>query len=105
MSEAKDFREVQLKTQYKISVLVSLIKHLHFMRLELVTPCKHAFRITRAIPVACQLDVRTTQVAVRIRVVACRVGDVNIVSAECRTISAVPIYGVVGVFNVKREWF
>ena len=41
------------------------------MRLEIVTSGEHASRVTRAIPVACQLDVRMTQVAVRIRVGAC----------------------------------
>jgi len=46
------------------------------------------------------------QVAVGIRVGACRVCDVNVVSAtECGTIAAVSIYGVVGIFNVKLEWF
>lgn len=75
------------------------------MRLEFITSCKHASCITRAIPVARQLDVRFAQVAVRIRVGACRIGDVNIVSAaECWTVAAISIYGVVGVFNVKLEW-
>ena len=76
------------------------------MRLEIITPCEHASRVTRAISVPCQLDVRMTQVAVRIRVGACRVGDVNVVSAsECWTIAVVSIYGIVGSFNVKLEWF
>ena len=103
-----DFREVQSQEKLieVISVLVSLIKHLHFVRLEIVTTCEHASRITRAIPVARQLDVRMAQVAVRIRVGACRIGDVNVVSAtECWTIAAVPIYGVVRVFNMKLEGF
>ena len=76
------------------------------MRLEIITSCEHAFRITRAIPIACQLDVRVSQVAVRIRVGAGRIGDVNIVSAtECWTVAALSIYGVFGTFNVKLEWF
>ena len=76
------------------------------MGLEITTSCKHASRVTRAISVASQLDIRMTQVAVRIRVGACRVGDVNVVSAtECWTITAVSIYGVVGSFYVKLEWF
>ena len=79
-----------------ISVLVSLIKYFHFMRLEIITSCEHASRVTRAISVARQLDIRMTQVAVRICVVACRISDVNIVSAtECWTVAAVSIYGVV----------
>lgn len=66
------------------------------MRLEIITSCKHASCITRLIPVACQLNIRPTQVAVRIRIVACRIGDVNIVAATERwTIPAVSIYGVV----------
>ena len=78
-----------------MSVLVSLIKHFNFMRLKIVTPCEHTFCITRTIFVACRLDVRITQVAVRIRVGACRIGDANVVSAtECWTIAAVPIYGL-----------
>ena len=76
------------------------------MRLEIITSCKHASRITRLVLVARQLDVRMAQVAVGIRVRACRVCDVNVVSAtECGTIAAVSIYGVVGIFNVKLEWF
>lgn len=88
-----------------ISVLVSLIKYFHIMRLEIITSCEHASRVTRAISVARQLDVRMTQVAVRICVGACRVGDVNVVSAKCWTIAVVSIYGIVGSFYVKLEWF
>lgn len=89
-----------------ISVLVSLIKYFHIMRLEIITSCEHASRVTRAISVARQLDVRMTQVAVRICVGACRVGDVNVVSAtKCWTIAVVSIYGIVRSFYVKLEWF
>jgi len=88
------------------SVLVGLIKHFYFMRLEIITSCEHACRFTGPIPVARQLDVRMAQVAVGIRVGACRIGDVNIVSAaECWTIAAVSIYGILGSFYVKLEWF
>ena len=76
------------------------------MRLEIITPCEHALCITSTIFVACQLDVRIAKVAVRIRVGACRVGDVNVVSAtECWTVAAVSIYGIFGPFYVNLEWF
>ena len=94
-----EFQSNSVRSKYVqviVSILVSLIKHFHFMGLEIITSCEHASCITRLIPVACQLDVCMTQVAVRIRVGTCRISDVNIVSAtECWTIAAVSIYGVV----------
>ncbi len=76
------------------------------MRLKIVASCEQALRVTRTIRVTRQLNITMTQIAVRIRVRTCRVGDINIVTtAKCWTIAAVPIYGPPVPFDVDLEWF
>ena len=76
------------------------------MRLELVTSGQQTFRVTRTRPVAGQLHITVTQAAVGICVVACRVCDLNIVSiAECWAVTAVAVYGMLTILNMKLKWF
>ena len=88
------------------SVLVSLIKHLYFMRLEIRASRQQTIRVTCTVLVAGYLYIWVTQSCVRIRVGACRVSDVNVVSAtECWAVTVVTIYGMAVSFYVKVKWF
>lgn len=89
-----------------ISFLVSLIEHFQLLGLEIVTSCQQTFRVTRTVYVPSRLHITVTQVAVGIPVGACRVRDINVVSAtECWSITVISVHGITRVFHVELEWF